>query len=61
MAPFGFAWLVDTALNAQGVWSRLEPNIDERDFFLVIGVTRDYQDWLPQEAGIGFDNGASQH
>ncbi|MER9592879.1 hypothetical protein NKI94_29580 [Mesorhizobium australicum] len=53
----GSTWLVDTALNAQGVWSRLEPNMNESDFFLVIGVTRDYyQAWLPQEAWDWIDS-----
>lgn len=46
----GSTWLVDSALNAQGIWKKLEPHVDKNDFFLVIGVTRDYQGWLPQEA-----------
>lgn len=46
----GSTWLVDTSLNAQGVWDRLAPHVDKNDFFLVIGVTREYQGWLPQEA-----------
>lgn len=46
----GSTWLVDTALSAQGIWNKLEPHVDANDFFLVIGVTRDYQGWLPQEA-----------
>lgn len=43
-------WLVDTTLTAQGIWNKLEPYIDKNDFFLVIGVTRDYWGWLPKEA-----------
>ncbi len=30
-------------------WHRTLPKVDENDFFLVIGVTRDYQGWLPNE------------
>ncbi|MFZ1682233.1 MAG: hypothetical protein WAT70_14525 [Rhizobiaceae bacterium] len=43
-------WLVDTSLTASGIWKKLEPHVDKNDFFLVIGVTRDYQGWLPKEA-----------
>ncbi len=46
----GSTWLVDTSLTAQGVWERLAPHVDKNDFVLVIGVTKDYQGWLPQEA-----------
>lgn len=46
----GSTWLVDTSLNANGIWDRLAPHIDNNDYFLVIGVTRDYQGWLSQEA-----------
>ncbi len=46
----GSTWLVDTSLDAKGVWDRIAPHVDNNDFFLVIGVTRDYQGWLPQEA-----------
>lgn len=46
----GSTWLVDTSLTAQGVWNKLEPHVDKNDFFLVIGVTREYQGWLPKEA-----------
>jgi len=46
----GSTWLVDTTLDAKGIWDRLAPHVDKNDFFLVIGVTRDYQGWLPQEA-----------
>jgi hypothetical protein len=41
---------VDTTLNAHGIWDRLTPHIDKNDFFLVIGVTRNYQGWLPKDA-----------
>ena len=43
-------WLVDTFLTAQGIWQRLEPHVDTNDRVLVIGVTRNYQGWLPEEA-----------
>ena len=43
-------WLVDTNLSAKSVWDRLAPHVDKNDFVLVIGVTREYQGWLPQEA-----------
>lgn len=46
----GSTWLVDTSLNAQGIWDRLAPHVDGNDIVLVIGVTRNYQGWLPQEA-----------
>lgn len=46
----GSTWLVDTSLTAKGVWERLSPHVDQSDFFLVIGVTRDYQGWLPKDA-----------
>ena len=46
----GSTWLVDTALDAEGIWGILEPHFDKNDHVLVIGVTRDYRGWLPQEA-----------
>jgi hypothetical protein len=46
----GSTWLVDTSLDATGVWNTLSPHVDKNDFFLVIGVTRDYQGWLPKDA-----------
>lgn len=46
----GSTWLVDTSLTSKGVWDRIAPHVDKNDLFLVIGVTRDYQGWLPQEA-----------
>jgi hypothetical protein len=42
-------WLVDTSLTAQAIWNRLTPHVDKNDFVLVIGVTRDYQGWLPEK------------
>jgi hypothetical protein len=46
----GSTWLVDSSLTAKGVWDHLAPRVDKNDFVLVIGVTRDYQGWLPKEA-----------
>jgi len=46
----GSTWLVDTSLDAQGIWGRLSPHVDKDDYVLVIGVTRNYQGWLPQDA-----------
>jgi hypothetical protein len=43
-------WLVDTWLDARSIWNRLAPHVDKNDCVLVIGVTRDYQGWLPKEA-----------
>jgi hypothetical protein len=46
----GSTWLVDSTMNAQGIWDRLADHVDANDCFLVIGVTRDFQGWLPQDA-----------
>lgn len=46
----GSTRLVDTSLRASGIWDRIAPHVDKNDFFLLIGVTSDYQGWLPQEA-----------
>lgn len=43
-------WLVDTKLNAEGIWKRLAPHVDKNDRALVIGVTDDHQGWLSKEA-----------
>ncbi len=43
-------WLVDTSLTATGVWERIDPHVDKNDSFLIVGITRDYQGWLPKEA-----------
>ncbi len=46
----GSTWLVDTGLDAQGIWKRLDPHVDRNDSMLVIGVTKDYAGWLPKDA-----------
>jgi hypothetical protein len=43
-------WLVDTNLDAGGIWQRLSPHVDTNDSVLVIGVTRNYEGWLSKEA-----------
>lgn len=52
----GSTWLVDTTLDANGIWKRLAPYFDRNDLALVIGVTRDYQGWLPKEAWEWIDS-----
>ena len=51
----GSTWLVDSSLDAAGISSRLMPYIDRNDRLLVIGVTKDYEGWLPKEAWIWID------
>lgn len=46
----GSTWLLDTNLTAKGIWDRISPCVDKNDAVLIIGVTRDYQGWLPQDA-----------
>lgn len=46
----GSTWLIDTSLNAKGVWDRLSPHVDNNDNMLIVGITRDYSGWLPQAA-----------
>ena len=46
----GSTWLVDTSLDASGIWRRLAAHVDRNDWVLVIGVTQDSQGWLPKEA-----------
>jgi len=43
-------WLIDTSLSAEEVWKRVSPHADTNDNFLIIGVTSDYQGWLPKSA-----------
>lgn len=46
----GSTWLVDTNLDANGIWQKIAPHVDKNDFFLIIGVTKENSGWLPQEA-----------
>lgn len=46
----GSTWLVDTTLDAAGIWKRLDPHVDPNDRVLVIGVTKNCQGWLPTDA-----------
>jgi len=43
-------WLVDASLDANGIFAKLKPHIDNNDYVLVIGVMRDSAGWLPQDA-----------
>lgn len=43
-------WLINTSLNADGIWKRLEGHVDKNDNVLVIGVTKDYAGWLSKDA-----------
>ncbi len=52
----GSTWLVDTSLDAAGIWKRLAPHVDRNDRVLVIGVTQDYQGWLSKEAWEWINN-----
>ena len=49
----GSTWLVDSTLDAAGIWKRLEPHFVKNDRALIIGVTRDYSGWLPKDAWKG--------
>ena len=46
----GSTWLIDTNLDAQGIWKRLDTLFDATDRALVIGITKEYQGWLPKAA-----------
>lgn len=46
----GSTWLVDTTLNASSIWERIRQHIDQNDRVLVIGVTQEYEGWLPKDA-----------
>lgn len=46
----GSTWLVDTTLTTGQLWAALAPHVDKNDSVLVIGVTRNYQGWLPKDA-----------
>jgi hypothetical protein len=46
----GSTWLVDTTLDAAGIFASLKPHIDTNDYMLVIRVAGDKQGWLPKEA-----------
>ena len=46
----GSTWLIDTKLDAEGIWKRLDTHFEENDRALVIGVTKDYRGWLPKGA-----------
>ena len=46
----GSTWLMDTSLDATSIWNRLAPHVDRNDRVLVIGVTKDFNGWLSNDA-----------
>ncbi len=46
----GSTWLIDTNLDADGIWNKLKNAIDTIDRVLIIGVTADNSGQLPREA-----------
>lgn len=46
----GSTWLIDSHLDAKGIWRRIGEHFDRNDRALVIGVTKDYEGWLPKDA-----------
>jgi hypothetical protein len=46
----GSTWLVDTNLNALGIWNKIKKAVDGNDYVLIIGVTADNNGQLPQDA-----------
>ncbi len=43
-------WLVDSDMTAQSIWNKLSRHTDKNDHILIVGISRDYAGWLPQEA-----------
>ena len=43
-------WLLDTSLDANGIWQKLQSHVDKNDNVLIIGVTKDRAGWLPKDA-----------
>lgn len=43
-------WIVESNLNARGIYSLLRPHLYNDDIILVIGVTQEYDGWLPLDA-----------
>ncbi|EOC1429087.1 hypothetical protein ACI1AD_004395 [Cronobacter dublinensis] len=43
-------WLVSTYETAKQLSDRLRNHLDNNDTLLVIGVTKEYSGWLPQDA-----------
>jgi hypothetical protein len=46
----GSTWLVDTSLNADGIWNKVKSHVDANDYMLIVGITADKSGRLPQEA-----------
>jgi hypothetical protein len=43
-------WLVDTTLNADGIWERVRGHVDANDYMLIVGITEPKSGWLPTAA-----------
>jgi hypothetical protein len=46
----GSTWLVDTNLDANGIWERVKGHVDANDRMLIVGITGNKSGWLPQPA-----------
>lgn len=47
--PLESTWLVDTHLDAEGIYSALKPILDDNDRILIMRVTRPYTGYLSQQ------------
>lgn len=43
-------WLVNASLDANGIFNGLKPFLDQNDFVLICGITKNYSGWLPEKA-----------
>ena len=43
-------WLISTSENADQVFARVKPHVDDDDYLLIVQARRPYQGWLPKEA-----------
>lgn len=43
-------WLVDTEMNVEQMAKRVRQHIDQNDRLMIIGVTAQYDGWLPKDA-----------
>ena len=43
-------WLVDTNLDASGIWERVKAHVDGNDRMFIVGITSNNSGWLPQSA-----------
>ncbi|MBU0613136.1 hypothetical protein KKB10_03910 [Patescibacteria group bacterium] len=54
--PLDSFWLVDVNASANEISEGIKGRVDGSDHFLVIGVTSEYQGWLPKEAWAWIHN-----